>query len=165
MSLCCPPSHWLVWKLAQGGFQLSQNCNQISSQSNSSVQALMIIDKISRRNNSAALLHCLLFMIIRNTTHHSICNHSIILPLTFQIQIRNLYEKIPPKPIKEECDKLKQENDYLRSKLEELGVHIENGAPLAGAETDVSYYSVRNANLFQLSLNYMISTPLTSSKC
>ena len=102
-------------------------------------------------------------MIIRNTTQHSICNHSIILLLTFQIQIRNLYEKIPPKPIKEECDKLKQENDLLRSKLEELGVHIENGAPLAGAETDVSYYSVRNANLFQLSLNYMISTPLTSS--
>ena len=123
----------------------------------------MIIDKISRRNYCEALLHCLLFMIIRNTTHHSICNHSIILPLTFQIQIRNLYEKIPPKPIKEECDKLKQENDLLRSKLEELGVHIENGAPLAGAETDVSYYSVRNANLFQLSLNYMISTPLTSS--
>ena len=124
----------------------------------------MIIDKISRRNNCEALLHYVLFMISRNTTQHSICNHSIILPLTFQIQIRNLYEKIPPKPIKEECDKLKQENDLLRSKLEELGVHIENGAPLAGAETDVSYYSVRNANLFQLSLNYMISTPLTSSK-
>lgn len=59
-----------------------------------------------------------------------------------QIEIRNLYEMIPPKPIKEECDQLKQENGFLRSKLEDLGVHIENGAPLAGPEIDVSYYVV-----------------------
>ena len=40
--------------------------------------------------------------------------------------------------MKDEAEKIKSENRLLRSKLEELGVQVENGAPLAGHETDVS---------------------------
>lgn len=55
-----------------------------------------------------------------------------------QIEIRNLYEKIPPKPVREEAERLQSENRVLRAKLDELGVQVDSWAPLAGQETDVS---------------------------
>jgi len=56
-----------------------------------------------------------------------------------QIEIKNLHEQIPPSSLQEQTSQLQLENNMLRSKLEELGVFVENGAPLAGHETDVGY--------------------------
>lgn len=49
-----------------------------------------------------------------------------------------MYEKIPPRPLKEEADRLRLENTLLRAKLDEMGVQLDNWAPLAGQENDVS---------------------------
>ncbi|XP_067936762.1 cytospin-A-like [Watersipora subatra] len=68
-----------------------------------------------------------------------------------KIEIRNLCEKIPSQAAIEESEKIKIENMQLRSKLAELGVQMENGAPLAGHDTDDD---------LDISCNTSIKTPV-----